>query len=99
MRIENELIAEFMGIQKCTDPSHIVDPCFSFPEGYLKREALMYHTSWNWLMPVVERIEIENDKFTYNTPYNESFNGTINTDIKVAYQVVVEFIKWYNANK
>jgi len=48
----NRLIADFMGgVYK--------QHCWSFPgqKGYYPRFQLKYHSSWDWLMPVVERIE------------------------------------------
>jgi len=39
----NKLIAEFMGMEDYQEMGEYVTP--------------RYHTSWNWLMPVVERIE------------------------------------------
>ena len=46
-----------------------------------KESAYKYHESWDWLMPVVERIGDEN---------------LLSIDIDVAYDRVVEFIKEYN---
>lgn len=48
----NMLIAEFMGgVYK--------QHCWSFPgqKGYYPRFQLKYHSSWDWLMPVIEKIE------------------------------------------
>jgi frataxin-like iron-binding protein CyaY len=59
---------------------------------------LKYHTSWDWLMPVVEKC--------YQCDYEEGgdmhmrMNDAIMTiNIEEVYQAVVEFIKWYNENK
>lgn len=44
---------------------------------------LKYHSSWNWLMPVVEKIE--------------SFNLTVTVKkITFTHSAVCEFIDWYN---
>lgn len=71
-----------------------------------------FHSSWDWLMPVVEKIgsmfhqvKIEfNEGFPYCEIlcYNE--DGELSKEIKeegdnATYQAVVEFIKWYNENK
>lgn len=74
---------------------------------------LEYHSSWDWLMPVVEEIEslgwtvvIEKGLchiFSDKTPYiddefaNKS-NGNITPKIELAYKTAVEFITWYNKN-
>ena len=49
----NKLIAEFMGVKIGVDS-------YSYRPGQsdlLKEENLNYHKSWDWLMPVVEKIE------------------------------------------
>jgi len=49
---------------------------------------LQYHTSWDWLIPVVQKIA-------------EDFNVVIydNDEIEKVHKRVVEFIKKYNKNK
>ena len=49
---DNVLIAEFMGITPNEEGVYQV----SKHKGY-DVENLQYHTSWDWLMPVVEKIE------------------------------------------
>ena len=53
---DNKLIAEFMGIES------FKDSLASLHQGKINvdvdvYEQAQYHTSWNWLMPVVEQIE------------------------------------------
>lgn len=69
----NKLIAEFMGVfhQGIFPPVTIGEQMYTLDE-------LQYHTSWDWLMPVVERIGDEN---------------LLSIDIDVVYDRVVEFIK------
>ncbi len=93
---DNELIAEFMGVGK-----HY--------EAQSSNQFNQYHTSWNWLMPVVEKIEctpIDNDDNSDNF-FNvmiEVFECNINggdicicenghTKREATYRAVVEFIK------
>lgn len=56
---------------------------------------LKYNTSWDWLMPVVEKI---NSDIHYNESkeYRHLMSLKITTNIKVLYKAIVEFIKWYN---
>jgi hypothetical protein len=76
-------------------------------------EAAKYHTSWDWLMPVVEKIEKETP-FTFNisrsqvwladenyrmTAIGERIAVEADSKIEAVYLAVVQFIKWYNKNK
>ena len=54
--------------------------------------ALKYHTSWDWLMPVLEKIEME----CQGVPI-ELLHCSLYSDISEVHQAVVEFIK--NQNK
>lgn len=66
----NELIAEFMGAKFDPEwrfldkPENPIQPTWVFQEVPTKHscsnwgtDQLMYHEDWNWLMPVVEKIE------------------------------------------
>jgi len=78
---ENKLIAMFMG------DIRLVDDNVSFTKNCPVNE-LQYHISWDWLMPVVQKI-------------GEDFNVAIydNDGIEKVYKRVVEFINEYNKNK
>ena len=54
----NKLIAEFMGMNIVTldDIRRNKNPMISNADGYTV-DSLQYHTSWDWLMPVVDEIE------------------------------------------
>lgn len=102
----NKLIAEFMGLGA---QLHLVE----HPETgeYVDAE---YHTSWDWLMPVVEKIESFEDDHRcckYNVNIQQCWVEIIdneNSDEIVAvdgydkkastYNAVVEFIKQQNNN-
>ena len=85
----NKLIAEFMDYQL-----EIVDGEFyatkdDMLECLCVEEELHYHTSWDWLIPVI------------NKCYQERMSkhiaeAIITCDIDEAYKVVVGFIKAYN---
>lgn len=99
----NKLIAEFMGYK---------DEKYYYTNGKesLGIDAMNYHTSWDWIMPVVEKIEsmghaVSIEKFIC-TIWNRSYNGGIiccnkGTDNKkqVCFRAVIQFIEWYNLNK
>ncbi len=69
---------------------------------------LAYHTDWNWLMPVIRKIEELGNDVLITTNYiqiafdeGEQFIVIDDLNIKInsVYKAVIEFIKWYNENK
>ena len=104
MKNENKIIAEFMGVDIIPLEQFVVGVQSRRMEGYLL-EHLQYHTSWDWLMPVVEKIENfgfeiiiaeSRCKIKHNTDH--SIEQLLNVDIigtkrESTYQAVVEFIK------
>ena len=74
----NILIAEFMGLN--------IDR--GVQSDYMENE-LEYHTSWDWLMPVIDKC--------YQEHMSKHIADAVMTcNIGEAYEVVVEFIKEYN---
>ena len=100
----NKLIGEFMGdIFKTnfTVGSDLV------PEGWLRKlnnmhyGNLKYHSSWDWLMPVVEKCYSMDEYFKYKEETERQFYPSgieLSTKIESVWFACVEFIKWYNAN-
>ena len=103
---ENKLIAEFMGyeeqdmsfripknilkIEQENDCPNSQDlDCWDVP-----LKSLQFHTSWDWLMPVVEKIEQVHE----GVP-QELINLSLFSTIDEAYNAVVEFINEYNKTK
>ena len=122
MKNDNKLIAEFMGGIPSSVPNLINLPqtigessifCVrgseELPSGTYKVERineLEYHSSWKWLMPVVEKIEslgytfeknlqrIDKDWQCLIVKGNDILYQEFNTDSrKAGHSVVVEFIK------
>lgn len=118
----NRLLAEFMdceyddisetydtGILKLVEPYACGDDQFS---SLLHDYELDYHCSWDWLMPVVEKIRTL--EVVTNVNYNiigdfiiEGLTATkvlniindrenFKSDLEMCYFGTVEFIKWYN---
>ena len=93
---ENKLIAEFMGSN------------LNGLESWQYEEELQYHTSWDWLMPVVDKIEEEGYSFEMNKQEDGDFQCLItkgydiihqkfaDCSIDATYDAVVEFIKQLN---
>ena len=108
MKTDNELIAEFMGFkpyhdsrygEMWPDPSRKDNPVVM---------AMLYEKSWDWLMPVVEKIATINPvqqvsvstlktRIWFSVSSKESFiEAQGKSMINKCYNTVVEFIKWYN---
>ena len=51
----NKLIAEFMGFTKTEHPTRLLMP--GTKGVTIALTELFYHSSWDWLMPVVDKIE------------------------------------------
>jgi hypothetical protein len=72
---------------------------------YREWEDVAYDTSWDWLVPVVEKIENLNQASVdiyYNCCEIAIPDDMIRVDghskIESTYKAVIEFIKWYNAS-
>ena len=79
---DNKLIAEFMGVVFHDDENQYYNA-----DGLHIGNTLQYHSSWDWLMPVVHKIredDVDFDVLEIGLPIDE------------VYQAVVEFIKTYN---
>jgi hypothetical protein len=79
---------------------------------YKPGSILWYNSSWNWLMPVVERIEEEEcvasfeisncGIYIWGSSESDDFEDIefqiIGNKIDCVYKAVVKFIIWYNEN-
>tara|TARA_R110002072_G_C7594798_1_gene503470 strand:+ start:236 stop:541 length:306 start_codon:yes stop_codon:yes gene_type:complete len=95
---DNKLIAEFMGMEneRHSDGRYLFTTDIDELKGADTRfwEELYFHVSWDWLMPVVQKIE---DYLADNVGKVGYFDECLNSnDLEVRYQAVVEFIKQYN---
>ena len=79
----NKLIAEFMGAEP--------DKKTFFRTG---EEVYLYHTSWDWLMPVIEEID-----HLQQEPIQSIEDALATRCIGDTYDAVVEFIKGCNDEK
>jgi hypothetical protein len=74
---------------------------------------LLFHTSWDWLMPVVEKIETE---LKYEVLIGRIYSqvniigdedntiskwvcGDPKKKLEITYETICQFIEWYNENK
>lgn len=73
---------------------------------YRSVDTLKFHTSWDWLMPVVDKIaslEKENrENLVHNRDaykhYNFVLEMPIGTRIQTVFELCLQFILWYNEN-
>jgi hypothetical protein len=94
MKTDNELIAEFMGF-----PYETSSMTFSEPRKLVtSKRKLEYHTSWDWLMPVVGKIGTLWEPYPsqFDKPCRDVCSLPMGSHIQQVYKKVVEFIKWYN---
>ena len=104
----NAIIAEFMGAYQA-DPKHeAMDMDDKYPDGTDRAipGRMKYHSSWGWLMPVVEKIEdMEDDDFRILGSSAEvlTYDGDIivemitkGTKLQAVYECAIAFIKWHN---
>ena len=112
----NRLIAIFMGMNQGiptdtrwkNDWFEELKPDGNDFQSGRRHEYLLFHTSWDWLIPVVEKIESLG--YTVNisritTSISEMVNeetmfswvcGDISKKLEITYNTVVQFIEWYN---
>ena len=106
---DNRLIAEFMGLDSQILSTNNVHSWNDAPFYYItkdSKEKVMesiskyskYHTSWDWLMPVVKRIvrDVELD-VGYKDEYREHLMDVVPfAKIEDVHEAVVDFIKNQN---
>ena len=100
MEENNKLIAEFMGwdteVFKSGKVNYYYYDKVSKQEIFLEAHELSYNVSWDWLMPVIEKIT---ELCEEPQELDELKHALLCVDIKSVYFIVVEFIKEYNNGK
>ena len=108
---DNKLIAEFWGMVLGEDGTMYYDDVENlFPP--TPTDKLKFDTEWNWLMPVVEKIEEQHgcdfiaSKRRATRTYDANFMDEVNNYVvyvedckdrqEATYKAVVEFIKQHN---
>lgn len=120
MKENNRLIAEFMQLE----PTRMVmgsNKLYYKINGYQRHDSLIasedefeYHLSFDWLMPVIEKIEGQGNiveiwlclakscRITntgFKKPTIRIANTESNSLIESVYEAVIKYIKWFNQNK
>ena len=107
----NKIIAEFMGVDYNTQIAIICSDLYE--QGYRSTEIInnleplipysFYHSDWNWLMEVVDKIyetDLYYDKYIdFNRSMFSDGEIKLSTRIDLVYNQCIEFINWYNQNK
>mgnify|MGYP005807281497 CR=1 FL=1 len=72
-----------------------------YDDVWYQEKDLEFDTSWDWLMPVIEKCKIIIDgKGVVNLIHYHEIMFSLNFfDTKKTYKLVVEFINYYNKNK
>lgn len=111
----NKMIAEFMGYTADAKGFHksgeYVDGNGDKHFTGMTIKNVLYDTSWDWLMPVIEHIEnsvygSQNTSFSIligkdscliasNFP-DYHFEGNGKTKIDASYKAIIQFLTWYN---
>ena len=91
----NRLIAEFMGAE--IDGLNYRVVCYDNVKVCMRPSLLQYHTSWDWLMPVLKKINLK------LTPQNydewRMISKPTEYTIESVHNQAVQFIEWYNKQK
>lgn len=114
----NKLIAEFMQAKNEFSDIYYLPEFGHYFNSYgqielndcFRTDELKYHSSWDWLMPVVEKIE-KNFWVTTTTrrgysavsihqpqrAYEKIARVDSENKLEATWKAIVEFIKWYNS--
>lgn len=101
----NKLIAGFMGGHE--NPQHKWYNVIQGDKGYRMIQDFKFHSSWDWIMPVVEKIHINKlvtevsirpgrTRIWLKSSFIQSPMKAENNSITECWLVVVDFIKWHN---
>lgn len=102
----NKMCAEFLGYINLTPDDKdfdfyehptqplIIDKCIF---KMLEPKSMLFHSDWNWIMEIVEKIKSINLKLSVE--YDEVMTLFITTPKQIVVQVIWEFLNWYNENK
>ena len=88
---DSKLIAEFMGIESIN--AKMRGHLYECPVTSEYVTELEYHTSWDWLIPVVKKCFCTGDN-TFE--WDAIMDAMWTCDIKIVHSVVVEFINQHN---
>ena len=97
----NKLIAEFMGAQLYPPNDYDIHSCTMLDvtedEGqqHFTPEQMLFNSSWDWLMPVVQQC-YESQQFGENNLIGDITHALVDIDIEEVNKAVIAYIKWHN---
>ncbi len=100
----NKIIAEFMGLSIMHNIVYAKETIITHNERMLDHcniSIAKYDSSWDWLIPVVNRIYDNDMYYQYVKETSGQFENKIKIhtlNIKTTYKEVIKFIDWYNKN-
>lgn len=106
----NKLIAEWIGVDLNFSETVYKDSRSElrhFIDNRLKSDGLLFHTSWDWLMPVGKKImeylngidRPNKDAVCYGDALEVDIHCAIREyDLPKAHEAICNFITWYNQN-
>lgn len=93
---DNKIIAEFMGMEHCYRPYDDGFMEVKENDSCVELEDLQYHTSWDWLIPVVQKLIDE--YVSIDEQDEQDLQQSILYDtIDSVYQITLEIIEKYNS--
>ena len=110
----NKLIAKFMEVTNEISDLYYLPQFGHYFNSYgniefndiFRSTELKYHSSWDWLMPVVEKIKNTIGFKSIDECSEKEWYAsigvtrlTITSDIQTVWYAVINYIKWYNAKK
>lgn len=91
----NRLLAEFMGFKQ--KENNTIQTTKPFGIGTICADDLRFHSSWDWLMPVVEKMVCtENTGKEWERHYEKIHDSLWDINIESVWLTCVEFVKWLN---
>lgn len=97
----NKLIAEFEGLQK-RPATNLLSERYIYKNGVsYNADRLLYHTSWDWLMPAYFKCKTIFNSLSLSDRINlylfsDLRESILSGDCGIAQLALVKFIQWYN---
>ena len=90
----NRLLAEFIEMQSTNigwfDSESVLRLVYTSDNTF---DELLFHSSWDWLMPVLKKCYTVGDD---TGQWDALFEALSTIEINEVYEAVVNFVQWYN---